>query len=178
MTRKLLFGVALLALVSCLKEEVRPVDFTCLVNGREWQMNNPPVVLFNSDYKIVAYHYFTDSNYISIDANADEGKEVILTSLHIDIKNFKGPGTYNVISDLEVDATAVGKKQGIGTVYTTYVLDESKPCKIIIQEYQETGRMKGIFTVPLKAEFGPDGVNPESINVSYGRFDCPARIFP
>src|SRR5437868_6979405 len=102
MTRILLFGVALLGLVSCVKEEVKTVDFTCLVNGREWQMDNPAIILFNRDYKIVAYHYFMDSNYISIDANADEGKEVILTTLHIDIKNFKGAGTYGDTSELEI----------------------------------------------------------------------------
>lgn len=176
MTRKLLFGVALLALASCVKEEVKPVDFICQVNGREWQMNNPGIVLFKSDYKIVAFRDLNDSGTITIRAIADEGKEVILSSFDIRIRNFKGAGTYTAdISD--VSAMAVTSKQGNMVSYSTYVLDKAKPYKVVIQEYTLNNRVKGIFSIPLIIEFGSNGVNPDHIILSGGRFDCPDRLW-
>lgn len=173
MTRKLLFGVALLALAACVKEEVRPEEFSAVVKGRSWIVSNDnkTIRISKSSYDVVVSHDNGDSTRASLDVYDPD--EAVFSSFHLDIKDFKGSGTY---TKLDAYGTLVVGRQGNITTYNTFVLDNSKPKKVVVEKYNKGDNIKGIFKVTLKPEFSLDG-DPDSITVTFGRFDCPDRFW-
>jgi hypothetical protein len=170
---------------SCLQEKVVPEDFSCLVNGQQWTISNPSILLFRQDYAVVATHRQpTDSQAIHVDTSSlevsvipNEGDQEVLGSLDMELTNFHKAGDYSG-SDISASGTIV-ERQGSFSYYYTYDLDKSKPCRIIIEKYDLDstlrGSVEGIFSFTLKPETVP--ATPENIVVSYGRFKCPVRVW-
>src|SRR5688500_9216255 len=95
LSTSILFIVMITAFSSCVKEKVEIYDYSCYVNGQLWQMNNPGIVITRNDYRVVASHDIDNRTELSVDLYPDEGKEVIINALHLDVTNFHGAGKYD-----------------------------------------------------------------------------------